>query len=360
MATARININPDVVRYYIQASNTRLDDLASDAQLKNVSQWLDSSAKPTFNQLNKLSKKIRVPFGYLLLNEVQPESTSLVDYRTIINNEIAQPSKELLETINDMEEKQNWMRDYLIRYEHQKLPFVGKYAHVKRVETIVGAIREALEIEEDWFNCCKSGNSFNYLRGKFERAGILVMQNGVVKSNTHRPLNIDEFRAFVLVDDYAPLIFINSTDSTNGKVFSLFHEAAHIFLGENDLLNDNHTKNPVYRNDLEILCNSIASELCLPIQHFEKIWNADKDRSEIHKIITISQQCKVSMLVVALKALKKNYIDEAVYNEVRKQSLQHYKKEKERKSENAGGNGLNTAVSKIDRRFFQLLERFED
>ena len=45
------------------------------------------------------------------------------------------------------------------------------------------------------------------------------MMSGIVGNNTHRPLNIDEFRAFSVIDEYAPLIFINSNDSINGKLF---------------------------------------------------------------------------------------------------------------------------------------------
>ena len=39
---------------------------------------------------------------------------------------------------------------------------------------------------------------------------------------------LSEFRAFTLVDPYVPLIFINSCDTDNGKLFSLVHETAHI------------------------------------------------------------------------------------------------------------------------------------
>lgn len=61
------------------------------------------------------------------------------------------------------------------------------------------------------------------------------MLNGVVGENTHRTLSIDEFRVFAMVDEWAPLIFINGADSQGARLFSLFHEIAHIWLGENDL-----------------------------------------------------------------------------------------------------------------------------
>ncbi len=67
--------------------------------------------------------------------------------------------------------------------------------------------------------------------------GIVIMLNGIVGANTHRGLSIDEFRAFTLIDDFAPLIFINATDSKAGLLFSLIHEFVHIGIGANSLFN---------------------------------------------------------------------------------------------------------------------------
>src|SRR5699024_763144 len=95
--------------------------------------------------------------------------------------------------------------------------------------------------------------------------GITVMQNGIALNNTHRPLDLNEFRAFTLVDEYAPLIFINTLDSNNGKTFSLLHEVAHVFLGINSLYNDDFQQTEKDINATEILCNKIAGELIAQI-----------------------------------------------------------------------------------------------
>src|SRR5699024_12541089 len=71
--------------------------------------------------------------------------------------------------------------------------------------------------------------------------------------------------SFKLVDEYAPLIFINTLDSNNGKTFSLLHEVAHVFLGINSLYNDDFQQTEKDINATEILCNKIAGELIAQI-----------------------------------------------------------------------------------------------
>lgn len=110
------------------------------------------------------------------------------------------------------------------------------------------------------------------LRKHCTEAGIIVMLNGTVEDNTHRPLDPHEFRAFALIDEYAPLIFINRADSINGQIFSLAHEIAHIWLGKEEIYNDEYQQTD--NSPIEVLCNAVAAELLVPQQEFSRQWRA--------------------------------------------------------------------------------------
>lgn len=179
------------------------------------------------------------------------------------------------------------------------------------------------------------------------------MMSGIVGNNTHRPLDTNEFRAFALVDDQAPLIFINSNDSTNGKIFSLLHEFAHICLGENSLFNDRFSS-ATNVSKVETLCNALAAEILVPKSIFLTEWNKHSTAKNNEEIIEVlAKWFKCGTTVIARRAYDQGLIDYSTYLKIAKTAVQLYLDHKAKNS--GGGDYYRTATSRIDRRFFNLL-----
>ena len=216
-------------------------------------------------------------------------------------------------------------------------------------------ILEQLNLPVDWKKKAKR-NLYNFLKTMISNHGVLVMQNGVVKNNNHRKLNINEFRAFTMMDDYAPLIFINNNDTLNGKTFSLLHELVHVFMGQASFYNENISlRKNKYENKNEVFSNAVAAEILLPQNVFMTEWQALSEDSVMDKIEKISEQQLVSMTVVARKALDHQLISQKEYIEAANRNLYYAEKARENNQGKGGGDFHNTQISRIDNHFIYAL-----
>ncbi|MPN34693.1 hypothetical protein SDC9_182187 [bioreactor metagenome] len=117
---------------------------------------------------------------------------------------------------------------------------------------------------------------------KVEDIGINLMVNGVVGNNTHRKLDVNEFRGFVLIDEYVPLIFINGADGKAAQMFTLAHELAHIWFGVSAAFDLRHLQ-PA-NNDIENACNKVAAEFLVPEIELHEIWPKVKNMPGLYQI----------------------------------------------------------------------------
>lgn len=137
----------------------------SDKILSSIQQWRSGDSLPTFNQLEKVSKALGIPFGYLFLQTPPDEDLSLVEYRTVDSIALEKPSRNLIDTLHDMEQIQDWMYNYLLSNDSDKLAFVGAQKSQTNPIEIAKYIRQLLGIQNDWFKAVKtSDESFSTLR----------------------------------------------------------------------------------------------------------------------------------------------------------------------------------------------------
>lgn len=316
--------------------------------------WKNGDKLPTYNQVEQASKATGIPLGYFFLKEPPDEDVSFVEYRTVDSVSLEKPSRDLIDTMHDMEYVQNWMREYLQSEGGATLPFVGSKKHENNRLSFASDIRKLLHIEINWFRNGKSvDDSFKQIRRAISNAGVVVMMNGVVGNNTHRPLAIDEFRAFSLVDDYAPLIFINVNDTQGARLFSLLHEFCHICIGENSLYNIRYDV-PRRVKKVETICNAVAGEILVPQSIFISKWSSVIEKLDQEDAIrTLASYFRCGIVVVARRALDNGYIDINLYNSIARRAIKQYNDWK--KNGSSGGDYYRTASTRIDNRFFNML-----
>ena len=315
----KVKIVPDVLIWVIENSNFNIMDLY--AAFPKIDAWISGKEYPSFDEIESLSRKLSIPIGFFFLEE-RPELDPLYkDFRTIKNQLVTKPSRELIDTLEDMDRKRNWMREYRMSINFPQIDFIGSINENYTVEDTVEKIRSILDLPVGWnLSISDYDHAFREVRLKLEDAGVLVMLNGIVGNNTHRKLNINEFRAFALADKYAPLIFINNADSKGAKLFSLFHEFCHLLYNADDLLHETAVLKA--QNKFEKTCNRVAAEILAPTSYISEQW--DINREPYEQIKSLSRKCKASEIVIAVKAIELSLIDQDQLDLIVRQTIEAY------------------------------------
>lgn len=290
MAT-KFKVKKDIIEWVVQQTDTPSSELKKE--FKQLDEWITKDSEISIAQVEKLSRKTKIPFGYFFMSSIPKESNRLASFRTIENIELNKMSRNLTDIIKNMEAKQSWMREYLIDLGIAELNFVGSYSTESDVQSIVYSLYQTLNLYPGWNEKHPTSyETFRFLRSVLSKAGILVMQSSYVGNSTSRNLELNEFRAFVLIDKYAPLIFLNSGDTYTARLFSLVHELVHIWLGKEEIYNVNdkfNHKHEQYNNlELERFCNKITAEFLLPQTLITENNNADFDVFELAKKFNVS------------------------------------------------------------------------
>src|SRR5580700_5166103 len=289
--SARVEVSPRLLAWARRRSGLTVDDLVR--RFPGLGAWERGELLPTFKQLEGYAKATHTPIGFLFLPEPPEEQVPIPDYRTMGDKGIRRPSPDLLDTIYQCEQRQDWYREFAQVNQEKLVEFVGSLTTATPPVAAAATMREALRFDpgergSTW------AEALRRLISRAEELGFLIMVNGVVGSNTHRKLDPREFRGFALVDELAPLVFVNGADTKAAQIFTLAHELAHVWLGQSAVSDADMRE--ISTNAVERWCNEVAAEFLVPLAALGGL-NVDV-AGLTDQLQVLARQFKVSTLVV--------------------------------------------------------------
>ena len=300
----RIPVNPELLTWARERAG--LDTLALAGRFPKLGEWEAGELQPTLRQLEDFARAVHVAVGYLFLPVPPHVPLPIPDFRTVADRELSHPSPNLLDTIYLCQQRQDWFRDYARVHALPALDFSGSATLQHTPQRVAELMRKtlALSIAErqempTWTDALRQ------LIGKAEDAGVLVMASGVVGSNSHRKLSVDEFRGFALADDLAPLVFINGADSKAAQMFTLAHELAHLWLGESGISDPEAGR--VAEPGVERWCNAVAAEFLMPLDLLRQDYQTKAPIAD--EVQRLARSFKVSTLVALRRLFDAGFID---------------------------------------------------
>jgi len=330
MARERLQINPQTISNAIARAGFNEEEFL--AKHTDVQAWMDGEKEPTVKQLENFANQVYLPFGYLFLDKFPAEETPIPFFRTVSGEHHF--NLNIYDAIMTMQQRQDWIVDYMEENELDGPSFIGKYKNCNDVVAIVQEIRTILDIDVTWaFELPTPEKALAELAKKIENVGCYINFQSFVGNQSKRKIPVEDCRGFVLVDQKAPFIFVNNNDSKNAQIFTLIHEFAHILI---DFSAGFGLKYDEVDNGKEDICDQVAASLLVDADALTKLWCP-----EINKL---SRKFKVSGIVIARRAMDLGLLSKEEF-------FAYYSKVKDlrpkQKNDRNGGNFYATALHKI-------------
>jgi len=302
-----------------------------------LSLWEAGDKEPTLTQAKTLAERYHRTADFFLLPS-PPKAKPLPDFR---GTSATKPDPALQFFIHQVEARCEWAEE--MRRESGEMPVAHEYigAGSSRWSPARAAaeIRAALSVELEYIQSGGNPDSvLDYWIQKIEDAEIFVFQN-----NTHsvKSINCRNFRGLALANPYAPAIGLNSQDTPRGKIFTLAHELAHLWIGKAGISDISPAPHGELPNSTEQFCNRVAAEILMPTSLFREEWDRIRaDHRNLNAVIyKISIKFKVSQDAVARKAMECGYIANRKYRELHQEYMRKWEAWRERKRNQGGGGG---------------------
>ena len=340
----RVEVKPELVQWALKRAHLDIDDLIG--KFPKLPDWESGALSPTFKQLEDFARATRVPFGYLFLPDPPDIPLPIPDFRTAQNREPGAVSPELLDTIYAMQRRQAWLREDRVECEAPLLLFVGSARLSDDPAGVGREMRRLVGLEDGWAGEIRTWQeAVSALRSAIEELGVIAVINGVVGNNTHRKLNVEEFRGFAVSDELAPLIFVNGADAKSAQMFTLAHELAHIWLGSTGSGISGFTGIFPEGGETEAFCDRTAAEFLVPKAELQAHWPAVKHAASPFE--DLARIFKVSPIVIGRRAMDLHLVSRSDFFDF----YETYCTQERKKKQAAGGgdfyNNQNARVGKL-------------
>lgn len=347
----RIPVSPRVLSWARERAGLAVSDL--EGKFPHLADWEAETAQPTMKQLENFAKAVHVPFGYLFLPEPPDMPLPFADFRTLESRRPQGISPELMDTIQQMQRRQAWLREERIEAEAEPPGFVGSATLSDDPNAIAREMRRVVGLDDGWAKQVRSWtDAVSALRNTIESLGVMAVINGIVGNNTSRKLDVKEFRGFALSDPHAPLIFVNGADAKSAQMFTLAHELAHLWLGEaGEGLSGFQGLQPD-GSEVERFCDKAAAEFLVPATEIREAWpSVAHSDTPFEKL---AGQFKVSPVVIGRRAMDLRLVDRGeFFSFYRTYTQQEFRK----KQTGTGGNFYNSQNTRVGALFASYVIR---
>lgn len=294
----KADINPDCLKWAREEAGYEVAEISEELNIdpNNYAQWEITGEKVPLGKLKDLSNKYKKQLAAFFLPKAPEKSTSPKDFRNLalrghkLSKEIVlafRRTDRYREIAREIEGEEYWDERYSWRQEVN---------HITRenllTEDVFSWLRILLNVPiENQVKIKNHFDAYKLWRNCIEaKLGIFVFQF---------PMPMSQVQGFSY-RDFAPYaIVVNNKHSYAGRIFTLFHELAHILLKDAGMCNPDISEDS--QQSIEFLCNEFAGKFLVPD-------NAVVPAMDLKELQSYSNTYKVSKEVYLRRMFAENYL----------------------------------------------------
>ena len=340
MAEYMQGINPNIIKWARERSGYTLREVANffKKDVTAIFDWESGAGAPTYAQLQKLADKFKRPIA-LFFFPVVPHEPDLARQLALRSTEIEKLGPDIRTLLRQASSRQISLMELNMGANPADRKIFRDF-HFQLHDSVTELARQTreyfdinIEAQADWTD---STEALGIWREQVEEKGIYVFKDA---------FRNDFVDGFCLVHEQFPVIYLNNSRAHVRQIFSLFHELAHLLLGENGITRGIH---PV-GEQIEVFCNQFAAEFLVPSDHLET--RLDYPVYNDAAIKELADYYKVSRPVILLKLVDRGTLTADDYKQ---KTAQWAKAHQARSQKGSGGDYYNTRAVYLGYRFLEL------
>lgn len=279
MGVFKVNINPKLLQWARKESGFEQEQIAESisVEISKYIEWEKNGVEIPFGKLKDLSRQLKRQVATFFLEEVPAINKKPKDYRNL-NPQDAKLSPETLLSMRrankfqilafELEGDSHWKGRY---------KWISELDQIQTEDSLITWLRTKLKVTiEDQFQFKNNSDAYKKWRTAIEdNLGILTFQF---------PMAIEEVQGFCYSDILPYCIVANGKYSETSRIFTLFHELAHILRHQSGICLPDQV---VSNQQTELDCNKFAGNFLLPT-------NSIIDTKDADEILKFSRRFKVS------------------------------------------------------------------
>jgi Zn-dependent peptidase ImmA (M78 family)/transcriptional regulator with XRE-family HTH domain len=309
LAKTTIKVDPDLIRWARESAGLSVPEVAKrvGVQRDKIEEWESTLGLPTPRQLERLADAVKRPVAAFFLPGRPVEPPAPIDFRAASGSRpelssrlrlLIRRTRRLMRIYEELSGEPAAVRVP----EPSRIPL--KVTRTEPASVAAGRIRNALDVS--WREQASWGGpkaALSEWRKRVERNRALVFQFNMPQETVS---------GFSLANG-VPAIVLNKSESESRRTFTLFHEWAHVLLGEPGLCSVDEGQISQASDTVESYCNAFAAELLVPLEALREadyVTDAAARRISLDDAIAEGvAQFSVSRWVVLLRLLAARAVD---------------------------------------------------